>query len=124
MGNWQERFPTNTEDLALVMEAFCQAHQRSTCAKESFAGIFHWQANEKHTKYSMGVAIAEAAGLDTSTIVRVDSAPAVGSAPRPQFQRMLCTRLESVFSSHGYHPDSFRCDFKACLARHLQPFLA
>mmetsp|Transcript_24190 Transcript_24190/g.43789 ORF Transcript_24190/g.43789 Transcript_24190/m.43789 type:complete len:343 (+) Transcript_24190:94-1122(+) len=122
LDNWQERFPTNTEDLALVIEAFCTIQCR-TPGHGSFGGIFHWQANERHTKYSMGMAIAEITGLDTTHITPVDSAPAPGSAPRPQFERMLCKRLESILTSNGFQPDKFRSDFKTCLARHLQPFL-
>lgn len=107
------------------MEALCEAHQRSVAglADGRFSGIFHWQANDRQTKYSMGMAIAEIAGLDTKHLVRVDDAPAPGSAPRPQFERMLCTRLEGILSNNGYQPDNFRCNFKLCLARHLQPFL-
>eukprot|EP00441_Pelagodinium_beii_P019168 CAMPEP_0197664020 /NCGR_PEP_ID=MMETSP1338-20131121/58382_1 /TAXON_ID=43686 ORGANISM="Pelagodinium beii, Strain RCC1491" /NCGR_SAMPLE_ID=MMETSP1338 /ASSEMBLY_ACC=CAM_ASM_000754 /LENGTH=325 /DNA_ID=CAMNT_0043242571 /DNA_START=12 /DNA_END=986 /DNA_ORIENTATION=+ len=125
LDNWQERFPTNTEDLALVMEAFCEAQCRSLSENNAentsrFAGIFHWQANDRQTKFSMGTTIAEIAGLSTKHLVKVDAAPAPGSAPRPQFERMLCGRLENILASSGYQPDRFRCDFKACLARHLQ----
>eukprot|EP00440_Ansanella_granifera_P032012 gb/GFBE01034745.1/.p1 GENE.gb/GFBE01034745.1/~~gb/GFBE01034745.1/.p1 ORF type:complete len:339 (+),score=52.70 gb/GFBE01034745.1/:1-1017(+) len=123
LDNWQERFPTNTEDLAKVLEVFCEAKLARKQEVGAFSGIFHWQANERHTKYTMGMAIAEIAGMDTKHIARIDDAPAPGSAPRPQFERMLCARLEKILSSAGCSPDSFRGDFKTSLRRHIEPFL-
>mmetsp|Transcript_53913 Transcript_53913/g.96528 ORF Transcript_53913/g.96528 Transcript_53913/m.96528 type:complete len:393 (+) Transcript_53913:114-1292(+) len=123
LDNWQERFPTNTEDLAMVMEAFCEARCQSGNDKSSFSGIFHWQANQRQTQYLMGMVVAEIAGLDTSNVTRIDDAPPPGPIVRPQYERMLCPRLESLLSSNGYQPDSFRSDFKTCLARYLKPHL-
>merc|ERR1712190_364792 len=67
-------------------------------------------------------AIAEIAGLDPAGLVRNDTAPAPGSAPRPQFERMSCGRLERLLKAAG-EPDGFRADFKTSLARDLAPFL-
>lgn len=123
LDNWQERFPTSTEDLALVLEAFAAAlQQRGQSNPSAFRGIFHWQANARHTKYTMGKAIAEIAGLDSSKLISVDTPPAPGSAPRPQFERMLCSRIEKVLGIEG-QAGIYRSDFKEGLGRHLQPFL-
>jgi len=67
----------------------------------------------------MGTIIAEIAGLDASNLVANESAPPPGQAPRPQFERMLCPRLEAILGS----PDDYRSDFRAELARCLQPHL-
>lgn len=121
LDNWQERFPTNTEDLALVLEAFASAYEaRARTEPDSFKGIFHWQANEKHTKYTMGVAIAEIAGIDSRGIVAINQ-PVPGSAPRPQFERMLCSRLERLL---GIEEGQFRSGFEESMARHLERFVA
>jgi len=124
--NWQERFPTNTEDVAGVLEAFSAAYVANAGrSPEQFRGIFHWQANERHTKYTMAMTIADICGIDTSGFVRVDdNAPPPGAAPRPQFERMLCSRFEALLEAAGEgDPDRFRSDFKASLTRHLQPHL-
>lgn len=77
LDNWQERFPTRTVDVARVLEAFAGAYttaaERGQCLEE-FRGPFHWQANELHTKYTMGLAIAEMVGLDPDGLIRVDDA--------------------------------------------------
>merc|ERR1719436_1470849 len=72
LDNWQERFPTRTVDVARVLEAFAGAY--TTAAErgqslEEFRGPFHWQANELHTKYTMGFAIAEMVGLDPDGLI-------------------------------------------------------
>jgi len=118
LDHWQERFPTLTTDTARVLEKMSAAYVESS-EKESFGGVFHWQANERHTKYTMGTIIAEIAGLDASNLVANESAPPPGQAPRPQFERMLCPRLEAILGS----PDDYRSDFRAELARCLQPHL-
>merc|ERR1719401_1081094 len=76
-----------------------------------------------HTKYTMGLAIAEMVGLDPDGLIRVDDAPAAGAAPRPHFERMSCGRMERILKAAGEgEPDDFRADFKSNLARDLEPF--
>jgi S-adenosylmethionine synthetase len=118
LDHWQERFPTMTTDTARVLEALSTAYLSSS-EKESFGGVFHWQANERQTKYTMGVTIAEIAGIDPSTLVANEAAPAPGGAPRPQFERMLCPRLEAILGA----PDEYRSDFRSSLQACLSPYL-
>jgi S-adenosylmethionine synthetase len=123
--NWQERYPTSTEDLAQVLECLASCYFAQRCHPgigDKFRGVFHWQANERHTKYTMAVAIAEIAQVSTAHIVRVDDAPAPGSAPRPQFERMLCPRIEELLGIDSLS-SRFRSDFRQGLARHLEPFV-
>jgi len=123
LDHWQERFPTNTEDVAeVLLEMVTRYIAFGKADPYAFAGIFHWQANHRMTKYTMGLAIAEIAGLETSGLVALTDPPAPGTAIRPQFERMLCSRLEALL---GIDPaaSTFRSDFKETLARHLQPFL-
>uniref|UniRef100_A0A7S4ULL3 RmlD-like substrate binding domain-containing protein n=1 Tax=Alexandrium monilatum TaxID=311494 RepID=A0A7S4ULL3_9DINO len=125
LDNWQERFPTCTEDAAHVLEAFCAAQvSRGEQSPERFRGIFHWQSNERHTKYTMAMVIAEIAGVDSAGFVSVDEAPPPEQAPRPQFERMLCGRLERVLAQAGEGDcDRFRSSFAQSLARNIEPFL-
>eukprot|EP00747_Dinoflagellata_sp_TGD_P030726 gnl/TRDRNA2_/TRDRNA2_134824_c0_seq1.p1 gnl/TRDRNA2_/TRDRNA2_134824_c0~~gnl/TRDRNA2_/TRDRNA2_134824_c0_seq1.p1 ORF type:complete len:329 (-),score=41.18 gnl/TRDRNA2_/TRDRNA2_134824_c0_seq1:125-1111(-) len=126
LDNWQERFPTNTEDVALVMEKFVSEYvarvARGSTVPADFSGKFHWQANERHTKYSMAILIAEVAGLSTDHFIRVDDAPPPGAAPRPQFELMKCTRLETLLGI-DVAGNQFRADMKTNLARHLARFI-
>eukprot|EP00929_Paragymnodinium_shiwhaense_P057998 TRINITY_DN29052_c0_g1_i1.p1 TRINITY_DN29052_c0_g1~~TRINITY_DN29052_c0_g1_i1.p1 ORF type:complete len:757 (-),score=67.49 TRINITY_DN29052_c0_g1_i1:237-2453(-) len=123
--NWQERYPTSTVDFACVLEAFAGAYiGRSQTNPEAFRGCFHWQGNARHTKYTMALDIAEIAGIDTQSIISVDTPPAPGGAPRPQFERMLCTRMEKLLESSGEgDADAFRSDMQTGLREHLKPFL-
>jgi S-adenosylmethionine synthetase len=121
--NWQQRFPTCTIDVARMLEAIATAYAgRGAEEPATFSGIFHWQANEEHTKYSMALEIARIAGIDSAKIGRLDSAPAPGSAPRPQFERMLCGRLEQLLGIEG-NGQAFRSPFAQSLEDSLMPFL-
>jgi S-adenosylmethionine synthetase len=124
LDNWQERFPTHTTDVARVLEAFCSMYAQPRGASASaFSGIFHWQSNERYTKWTMAIIIAEIVGLDLAGCVRVDNAPAPGQALRPQFEQMLCTRLETLLRRENYDISNFRTDFQTNLRAHLTPFL-
>jgi len=123
--NWQERYPTNVEDLALILERFATTKglaKKGGSDPALTGGVFHWQSKERHTKYTMALAIAEMAGIDANEFVAVDTAPPEGSAPRPQFERMLCTRLETLLRIDG-QSQAFRSDFKESMRRHLTPFV-
>lgn len=124
--NWMERFPTDAVDVAQVLEAMAAARlevRAGARAPAELRGIFHWQANEWHTKYTMAVVVAEIAGVGVEGFVRVDDEVAGDmSAPRPRHQRMLCTRLERLLGIEG-NPRRYRSDFAEGLRRYLLPFL-
>merc|ERR1712151_1471382 len=85
----------------------------------AFGGIFHWPACQMHTKYTMAKIIQNITGLVAAKIVPNEKAPPPGSAPRPQFEQMLCTRLENL----GIASDSkrFQTDFEESLRHVLEP---
>jgi len=121
--NWQERFPTSSDDLADVLEAFAAAYvARGHSSPSEFGGIFHWQANERQTKYTMAVTIAEIAGLPINKFIRVDTGPAEGAPMRPQFECMECTRLEKVLGIEG-DAAKYRTDFREAVSCYIKPFL-
>lgn len=121
--HWQERFPTSTEDLAKVMQAFSEQQlRRGRSNPAEFGGIFHWQANERQTKYTMASIIAEIAGTSCGHLIAVETAPAPGGAPRPQFERMNCHRLEKLLDIEG-DPSKWRSDFRESLKKVLAPHL-
>mmetsp|Transcript_10291 Transcript_10291/g.16917 ORF Transcript_10291/g.16917 Transcript_10291/m.16917 type:complete len:351 (-) Transcript_10291:321-1373(-) len=122
--HWQERFPTYSVDVAGLLEAFSALYlTRAEAAGEDFSGIFHWQGNQMQTKYTMATTIAGLAGAPVDRFICVDTAPAPGSAPRPQHERMLCTRCEKLLGIEG-EPHKFRTDFTVALEECLRPFLA
>merc|ERR1712061_653179 len=123
LDDWQERYPTNVEDLAQIIEKMANLHEKDGKGSDAFHGVFHWQSNERHTKYTMGMIIAEIASLSTVNLVRVDTAPEPGAAPRPQFERLLCTRLEKLLGIPE-QSTNFRSNFKQCLQRHLEVWVA
>jgi dTDP-4-dehydrorhamnose reductase len=119
--HWQQRYPTSSEDVAEVLEAFSTAYlDRGRKSPNDFSGVFHWQGNACHTKYSMAVTIAEIAGLGHSHFIPNTAAPKRG--PRPQYESMLCTRLERLLGIED-DPKRYRQDFKECLQRYIQPFI-
>lgn len=121
--HWQQRYPTFTTDLAQVIEAFASAYvKREATDTATFSGIFHWQAQQMHTKFTMAKVIADVAGIDASHLVPVDTAPSPGSAPRPQFEEMLCTRMHRLLGVDG-KPERFFTDFKESISTTLAPFL-
>jgi S-adenosylmethionine synthetase len=123
LDNWQERFPTCSSDVARVLEVMAASYMGGGSSNpERLSGIFHWQADERHTKYTMALAIAEIANVDSEKFVAVNDAPAPSQAPRPQYEQMLCSQLEGILKEEG-PVESFRSNFKASLRRHLRPFL-
>jgi len=120
--HWQERFPTSSDDLAEVLEAFAAAYiARGRESPAEFGGIFHWQANQLQTKYTMAVTIAEIAGLPHRKFVAVETGPPPDK-PRPHFEYMESTRLEKVLGIEG-DSAKFRTDFKEAVACYIKPFL-
>lgn len=77
------------------------------------AGIFHWSGDEKMTKYSMAVAMAEAFSLPTNHI-QADRNPS-GGATRPYDAHLDCSRAQSLGIGQ-------RTPFKSTIREILEPF--
>lgn len=125
--NWQERYPTYTCDLAKVLEAFASAYMKHRSERDptEFAGVFHWQSAEKHTKYTMAKVIATIAAVDESGLVPLNDGPGPNAAPRPQFEQMECGRLEAILGK--YYPEMalqrFRSTFEDSMRTVLDPLV-
>lgn len=77
------------------------------------AGIFHWSGDEKMTKYSMAMAMAEAFSLPTNHI-QADRNPS-GGATRPYDAHLDCSRAQSLGIGQ-------RTPFKSTIREILEPF--
>jgi len=121
LDNWQQRFPTNAEDLAAVLEAMAGAYIDRGAREDPalFAGTFHWQANDAHTKYTMAKLVADVANLSSEHIIPVDGPPPY---PTLQFEEMSCARLERLLGIEGC-PSAFRSDMRESLRRQLADFI-
>eukprot|EP00928_Gymnodinium_smaydae_P022739 TRINITY_DN18999_c0_g4_i1.p1 TRINITY_DN18999_c0_g4~~TRINITY_DN18999_c0_g4_i1.p1 ORF type:complete len:371 (-),score=72.92 TRINITY_DN18999_c0_g4_i1:73-1149(-) len=123
--NWQERYPTFTPDVARALLAFCTRRldaggsdgARLGERSREFAGVFHWQAGEMQTKFSMSQTIAELLSMDKAHLIPT-GAPDAGAAPRPQYEEMGCARLERLFGPETVA--ACRSDFRASLAKVLE----
>ncbi|XP_028278137.1 methionine adenosyltransferase 2 subunit beta isoform X2 [Parambassis ranga] len=85
----QQRFPTDTRDVAVV----CRKLSERARQDPSIRGVFHFSGKEQMTKYEMAVAIAQAFNLPSSHLIPLTEQPAE-SALRPVNSRLNCSRLE------------------------------
>lgn len=83
----QSRYPTYTPDVARVLKKMLQVNFQS----KKLGGIYHWQANERLTKYDMIIEVASILQIESSEIVASLDAP---KFPRPEDSRLECSRLE------------------------------
>lgn len=104
----QQRFPTNTRDVAAVCLKLAQRARQDP----SIRGVFHFSGKEQMTKYEMGVAIAEAFNLPTDHLIPLTEQPA-GSALRPINSQLNCSRLEVLNLS--VEPKPFRSSIRDSL---------
>lgn len=104
----QQRFPTDSRDVASVCSNICLRHRQDP----SIRGVFHFSAKEQMTKYEIGNAIAEAFNLPSDHLVPLTEA-APGSTPRPLNSRLDCSRLELLELS--VEPRPFRSAIVDCL---------
>jgi dTDP-4-dehydrorhamnose reductase len=108
----QKRYPTYTQDLALVIEKMIETHSSG----KDLQGIFHWQADECLTKFDMVQAIAEVQNLDASAIV-ADLVPP--PFQRPEDSRLDCSRLVQELD---IDPEAFRTPFRDALRTIFQQY--
>nr|XP_043898973.1 methionine adenosyltransferase 2 subunit beta isoform X1 [Solea senegalensis]XP_043898974.1 methionine adenosyltransferase 2 subunit beta isoform X1 [Solea senegalensis] len=108
----QQRFPTDTRDVAAVCRTLCERVRQDP----SICGIFHFSANEQMTKYEMAVAIAEAFNLPSNHLIPLTEQPAAAAALRPINSRLNCSRLELLNLSIATRP------FASAIVDCLWPF--
>jgi len=120
--NYQQRYPTSTTDLAKVFEELASIHlARGKDEPQCCSGVFHWQAGQMLTKYTMSVALAEIFGIDHSQFKCVDKK---AYPAQMQYEGMNSGRMEKLFlESSDKTADSFRSDFKTNMSKFLRPFL-
>ncbi|KAM9130137.1 methionine adenosyltransferase 2 subunit beta isoform 2-T2 [Pangshura tecta] len=111
MDHWQQRFPTNINDVASV----CRQLSEKRMLDPSIKGTFHWSGNEQMTKYEMACAIADAFNLPSSHLRPITDSPVVG-ALRPRNAQLDCSKLEMLGIGQ-------RTPFRVGIRASLWPFL-
>uniref|UniRef100_H3CQD8 Methionine adenosyltransferase 2 subunit beta n=1 Tax=Tetraodon nigroviridis TaxID=99883 RepID=H3CQD8_TETNG len=106
----QQRFPTDTRDVAAVCRKLAE-RARTRPSEESS----HFSAKEQMTKYQMAVAIAQAFNLPSDHLIPLTEQPAA-STLRPMNSRLNCSRLELLNLSVEARP------FAAAIVDSLWPF--
>ncbi|KAJ2811935.1 hypothetical protein H4S07_001741 [Coemansia furcata] len=98
MDAWQARFPTCTEDVARVLVDLSEISVGAV--GEGVAGIFHFSAAEKMTKYDMCRVFARILGLEDHLqhLVPVTEKPAAEqvTASRPDNTQLSTEALEEI----------------------------
>lgn len=110
LDHWAVRFPTLTDDVALVLEQMVARIARDGLA----AGVYHWQSDEAFTKYELTKAMEEILGVATDHLVPVTTPSS--EAPRPQNCQMVCAGLEKLGIGH-------RTPLRSVIGSLLQPFM-
>ncbi|MEI7945360.1 MAG: SDR family oxidoreductase [bacterium] len=111
MEHWATRYPTLTDDVAVVLRQMLEYH----FAKGPLAGIYHWSGNEPMTKYDMALVFAKEIGFDPAQLVP-DVTPPGSAAPRPRDCHLDSSLLESLGMGR-------RTPFAAAVPRILKGFL-
>ncbi|XP_056140952.1 methionine adenosyltransferase 2 subunit beta isoform X2 [Lampris incognitus] len=111
LDHWQQRFPTDTRDVATV----CRKIAERGLQDPSIRGIFHFSAKEQMTKYEMAVAMAQAFNLPSAHLIPLTEQP--GGALRPENPQLECSRLEMLGLSVEPRP------FRLAITQSLWPFL-
>ncbi|CAJ1063148.1 methionine adenosyltransferase 2 subunit beta isoform X2 [Xyrichtys novacula] len=86
----QQRFPTDTRDVAAV----CRKLSERARQDPSIRGLFHFSGKEQMTKYEMAVSIAQAFNLPSHHLIPLTEQPAAAAALRPINSQLNCSRLE------------------------------
>jgi dTDP-4-dehydrorhamnose reductase len=111
MEHWATRYPTLTDDVAVVLRQMLEYH----FSKGPLCGIYHWSGNEPMTKYDMALVFAQAIGFDPAQLVP-DVTPPGSAAPRPKDCHLDSSLLESLGMGR-------RTPFAAAVPRILKGFL-
>ena len=109
MENWATRYPTSTEDIAVVCRQMIERRREDT----EFAGTFHWSGDEAFTKYEMAKLMADVLGFNHEKL-QPTVGPDVG-APRPKDCRLDCGALEKLGMG-------MRTPFREGMEKMIRPF--
>ncbi|XP_075888227.1 methionine adenosyltransferase 2 subunit beta isoform X1 [Nelusetta ayraudi] len=104
----QQRFPTDTRDVAAVCRKLCERARQ----EPSISGIFHFSSNQQMTKYEMGVSMARAFNLPCDHLIPLTEQLAA-STLRPMNSQLNCSRLELLNLS--VEPRPFNTAITDCL---------
>ncbi|XP_028331227.1 methionine adenosyltransferase 2 subunit beta [Gouania willdenowi] len=105
----QQKFPTDTRQVAAVCRRLCERARQDS----SVRGVFHFSGNEQMTKYQMGVAMAQAFDLPSNHLIPLTEQPAAASAHRPINSQLNCSRLQLL--NLGIEPTTFSSSIVECL---------
>ncbi|XP_066936928.1 methionine adenosyltransferase 2 subunit beta-like [Clytia hemisphaerica] len=111
ISNYELRYPTFTEDVAVVCRQMIQHSQTAP----TFKGIFHWQGNEQLTKYQMVKIMSKVFNLSMDHLEPVNG-PTSSSTPRPYHCQLDCSGLEKLNIGA-------RTSFEGAIKRVLQKFV-
>jgi len=111
MDHWATRYPTLTDDVAVVLRQMLEYH----FTKGPLTGIYHWSGNEPMTKYDMALVFAQAIGFDPAQL-SPDTTPPGSAAPRPKDCHLDSSVLESLGMGR-------RTPFAVAVPRILKGFL-
>ncbi len=90
MEHWATRYPTLTDDVAVVLRQMVERHLRAG----DLHGVYHWSGAEPMTKYEMALAMAPHVAFDASRLTG-DANPPAG-APRPRNCHLDTERLDRL----------------------------
>jgi dTDP-4-dehydrorhamnose reductase len=91
MDHWALRYPTLTDDVAVVLRQMLEHHW----SKSPLTAIYHWSNNEVLTKYEMAMAFASTLNFDPAQLVP-DMTPPSHAVPRPKDCHLDSSLLESL----------------------------
>mmetsp|Transcript_21971 Transcript_21971/g.39862 ORF Transcript_21971/g.39862 Transcript_21971/m.39862 type:complete len:333 (+) Transcript_21971:34-1032(+) len=121
LDNYSERYPTCTKDVALVMFDMATLWTKRGKDDASFAGIFHWSDYDMFTKFTMGKVLAGI--LRISDVGFKPTGPKPGAAPRPHYEKMLCSRLEKLLQLKK-GDSRYHSDFKEQMTKFLSIYVS
>lgn len=87
---WASRYPTYTEDVAVVIRQMADAK----VAGKDMSGVFHWSGDEALTKFDQACIMGEVLGVPVDHLAPNSEPPS--GAPRPRDCHLDTSRLESL----------------------------
>lgn len=122
LDHYSERYPTSTKDVASMMfDLVALWSKRGQQDDARFSGIFHWSANEMYTKFTMGKVLAEIMKISDKGLK--PTGPDPNAAPRPHYEKMLCSRLEALLQIKK-GDSKYRSNFKEQMTKFMNVHLS